>query len=208
MKLRVNLYVQALQPVKEKISLKLLVSSTLGLSAVLLLLSLLFTMHTETKQKQLATLQQQVKEQTQTVTQLQQTLDSRQPAPALVKQRTELNQIIAQKQRLLQFVQNEQRKTSVQYSPVFQYLASIDPDGFWLSSFSLNATSSQFSGYVTQAELLPQWLNKLSDTAFFKGHSFSQFEIKQTDKSEALVFKVTSSSSASASAGTAKEAKP
>lgn len=207
MKLRVNLYVQALQPVKEKISLKLLVSSTLGLSAVLLLLSLLFTMHTETKQKQLATLQQQVKEQTQAVTQLQQTLDSRQPAPALVKQRTELNQIIAQKQRLLQFVQNEQRKTSVQYSPVFQYLASIDPDGFWLSSFSLNATSSQFSGYVTQAELLPQWLNKLSDTAFFKGHSFSQFEIKQTDKSEALVFKVTSSSSSS-SAVTAKEAKP
>lgn len=207
MKLRVNLYVQALQPVKEKISLKLLVSSTLGLSAVLLLLSLLFTMHTETKQKQLATLQQQVKEQTQAVTQLQQTLDSRQPAPALVKQRTELNQIIAQKQRLLQFVQNEQRKTSVQYSPVFQYLASIDPDGFWLSSFSLNATSSQFSGYVTQAELLPQWLNKLSDTAFFKGHSFSQFEIKQTDKSEALVFKVTSSSSSS-SADTAKEAKP
>ena len=208
MKLRVNLYVQALQPVKEKISLKLLVSSTLGLSAVLLLLSLLFTMHTETKQKHLATLQQQVKEQTQAVTQLQQTLDSRQPAPALVKQRTELNQIIAQKQRLLQFVQNEQRKTSVQYSPVFQYLASIDPDGFWLSSFSLNATSSQFSGYVTQAELLPQWLNKLSDTAFFKGHSFSQFEIKQTDKSEALVFKVTSSSSASSSAVTAKEAKP
>lgn len=207
MKLRVNLYVQALQPVKEKISLKLLVSSTLGLSTVLLLLSLLFTMHTETKQKQLAALQQQVKEQTQAVTQLQQTIDSRQPAPALVKQRTELNQIIAQKQRLLQFVQNEQRKTSVQYSPVFQYLASIDPDGFWLSSFSLNATSSQFSGYVTQAELLPQWLNKLSDTAFFKGHSFSQFEIKQTDKSEALVFKVTSSSS-SASAGTAKEAKP
>lgn len=204
MKLRVNLYVQALQPVKEKISLKLLVSSTLGLSAVLLLLSLLFTMHTETKQKQLAALQQQVKEQTQAVTQLQQTIDSRQPAPALVKQRTELNQIIAQKQRLLQFVQNEQRKTSVQYSPVFQYLASIDPDGFWLSSFSLNATSSQFSGYVTQAELLPQWLNKLSDTAFFKGHSFSQFEIKQTDKSEALVFKVTSSSSAD----TAKEAKP
>jgi Tfp pilus assembly protein PilN len=207
LKLRVNLYVQALQPVKEKISLKLLVSSTLGLSAVLLLLSLLFTMHTETKQKQLAALQQQVKEQTQAVTQLQQTIDSRQPAPALIKQRTELNQIIAQKQRLLQFVQNEQRKTSVQYSPVFQYLASIDPDGFWLSSFSLNATSSQFSGYVTQAELLPQWLNKLSDTAFFKGHSFSQFEIKQTDKSEALVFKVTSSS-ASASAGTAKEAKP
>lgn len=207
MKLRVNLYVQALQPVKEKISLKLLVSSTLGLSAVLLLLSLLFTMHTETKQKQLAALQQQVKEQTQAVTQLQQTIDSRQPAPALVKQRTELNQIIAQKQRLLQFVQNEQRKTSVQYSPVFQYLASIDPDGFWLSSFSLNATSSQFSGYVTQAELLPQWLNKLSDTAFFKGHSFSQFEIKQTDKSEALVFKVTSSSSSS-SAVTAKEAKP
>lgn len=207
MKLRVNLYVQALQPVKEKISLKLLVSSTLGLSTVLLLLSLLFTMHTETKQKQLAALQQQVKEQTQAVTQLQQTIDSRQPAPALVKQRTELNQIIAQKQRLLQFVQNEQRKTSVQYSPVFQYLASIDPDGFWLSSFSLNATSSQFSGYVTQAELLPQWLNKLSDTAFFKGHSFSQFEIKQTDKSEALVFKVTSSS-ASASAVTAKEAKP
>ena len=194
MKLRVNLYVTALQPVKEKISLKLLVNSTLGLCAVLLLAGFVLTMHTETKQKQLAALQQQVKTQTQELTQLQQTLGSRQPAPELVKQRTELNQIIAQKQKLLQFVQNEQRKTSVQYSPVFQYLANIDPDGFWLNSFSLNATSSQFSGYVTQAELLPKWLSRLSDTAFFKGHSFSQFEIKQTDKTEALVFKVTSSS--------------
>ena len=204
MKLRVNLYVQALQPVKEKISLKLLVSSTLGLCVVLLIAGLVMNMQTQTKQAELAVLQQQVKAQEQQLTQLQATLGSRQPSPALVKQRTELNQIIAQKQKLLQFVQSEQLKTSVKYSPVFKYLASIDPQGFWLSSFSLNANSSQFSGYVTEPELLPKWLNQLGGTEFFKGHTFSQFEIKQVENTEALAFKVTSSAAGVAS----EEAKP
>jgi Tfp pilus assembly protein PilN len=204
LKLRVNLYVQALQPVKEKISLKLLVSSTLGLCVVLLVAGLIMNMQTEAKQAELALLQQQVSAQTQELTQLQATLGSRQPSPALVKQRTDLNQIIAQKQKLLQFVQGEQVKTSVKYSPVFKYLASIDPQGFWLSGFSLNASSSQFSGYVTEPELLPKWLNQLSGTEFFKGHTFSQFEIKQVENTEALAFKVTSSAAGAATL----EAKP
>lgn len=203
MKLRVNLYVQALQPVKEKISLNLLVSSTLGLSALLLVVGLVINMQTDSKKSELALLQQQVAAQAQQLTQLQQTIGNRQPSAVLVKQHTELTQIIAQKQKLLRFVQGEQLKTSVQYSPVFRYLASIDPQGFWLDSFSLNANSSQFSGYVTEAELLPQWLTQLSGTAFFKGHTFSQFEIKQEEKVEALAFRVTSSAS-----GAAAEAKP
>ena len=203
MKLRVNLYVQALQPVKEKISLNLLVSSTLGLSALLLVVGLVINMQTDSKKSELALLQQQVAAQAQQLTQLQQTIGNRQPSAVLVKQHTELTQIIAQKQKLLRFVQGEQLKTSVQYSPVFRYLASIDPQGFWLDSFSLNANSSQFSGYVTEAELLPQWLTQLSGTAFFKGHTFSQFEIKQEEKVEALAFKVTSSAS-----GAAAETKP
>ena len=204
MKLRVNLYVQALQPVKEKISLKLLVSSTLGLCVLLLVAGLIMNMQTEAKQAELALLQQQVSAQTQELTHLQATLGSRQPSPALVKQRTDLNQMIAQKQKLLQFVQGEQVKTSVKYSPVFKYLASIDPQGFWLSGFSLNANSSQFSGYVTEPELLPKWLNQLSGTEFFKGHTFSQFEIKQVENTEALAFKVTSSAAGAATL----EAKP
>ncbi|MBY0418548.1 MAG: hypothetical protein K2W88_10875, partial [Pararheinheimera sp.] len=194
----------ALQPVKEKISLKLLVSSTLGLCVVLLVAGLIMDMQTEAKQAELAVLQQQVNTQAQQLTELQATLGSRQPSPALVKQRTDLNQIIAQKQKLLQFVQGEQLKTSVKYSPVFKYLASIDPQGFWLSGFSLNASSSQFSGYVTEPELLPKWLNQLSGTEFFKGHTFSQFEIKQVENTEALAFKVTSSAAGAATS----EAKP
>jgi Tfp pilus assembly protein PilN len=209
LKLRVNLYVQALQPVKEKISLKLLISSTFGLCAVLLAAGLIMNTHTEAKQAELAVLQQQVKNQELQLTQLQATIGNRQPSPALVKQRVELNQVIAQKQKLLQFVQGEQLKTSVKYSPVFKYLASIDPQGFWLSGFSLNASSSQFSGYVTEAELLPKWLNQLSGTEFFKGQTFSQFEIKQVENTEALAFKVTSSAVGAATVGAAtSEAKP
>lgn len=204
MKLRVNLYVQALQPVKEKLSLKLLVSSTVGLCAVLLVTGLLINMQVDSKKAELVVLQQQVKTQEQQLTQLQQKLGVREPTPALVKQHTELSQTIAQKQKLLQFVQGEQLKTSVKYSPVFQYLASIDAQGFWLDSFSLDAGSSQFSGYVTEASLLPQWLTQLSHSAFFKGQTFSQFEIKQEEKTEALAFKVTSS----AAAVTTEEAKP
>lgn len=193
MKLRVNLYVQALQPVQEKISLKLLVNSTAGLSALLLVVGLIMNAQADSKQEELVALQGQVKGQEQKLKQLQDTLGNRQPSPALVKERTELSQTIAQKQKLLQFVQGEQLKTSVQYSPVFQYLASIDPQGFWLGSFSLKANASQFSGYVTEPELLPEWLNKLGRTEFFKGHTFSQFEINQLENTEALAFKVTSS---------------
>lgn len=204
MKLRVNLYVSALQPVKEKISLNLLIGSVAGLSALLVATGLIVNLQTDAKKTNLTALQQQVKTQEQQLIQLQQTLGKREPSPVLVKQHTALTQTIAQKQKLLQFVQGEQLKTSVKYSPVFQYLAAVDSQGFWLDGFSLNATSSQFSGYVTEAELLPQWLNKLSGTAFFKGHTFSHFEIKQDEKTEALAFKVTSSALVAAT----EEAKP
>lgn len=204
MKLRVNLYVQSLQPVKEKISLKLLVGSTFGLCAVLMAMGLIMNTQADSKQAELAVLQQQVKAQEQQLAQLQATVGNRQPSAELVRQRADLSQIIRQKQKLLQFVQGEQLKTSVKYSPVFKYLASIDPEGFWLDGFSLNASSSQFSGYVTEPELLPKWLNQLSGTAFFTGHTFSQFEIKQVENTEALAFKVTSSAAGTASA----EAKP
>jgi exonuclease VII large subunit len=192
LKLRVNLYVQALQPVKEKVSLKLLVSTCLVLSLLLSATSRLITTQTEAKKAELATLQKQLKSQEQQLKQLQDNIGKRQPSAALVKQQADLKQTITQKQKLLKFVQNEQQKVSVHYAPVFRYLAEIDPTGFWLESFSLTADASQFSGYVTEPELLPGWLNQLGKTDFFKGHSFSQFEIKQLEQKEALAFKVTS----------------
>lgn len=192
MKLRVNLYVAALQPVKEKISLTTLVASVAAVSAILIGAGFIISGMAENKQAELDLLQQQVKMQTQQIDALQQALSKKAPSPALVKQKTELTQTIAQKQKLLQFVHGEQRKTSVKFSPVFDYLATIDPAGFWLDSFSLNATSSQFSGYVTQPELLPEWINRLSDATFFTGHTFSQFEIKKEENNEALAFKITS----------------
>lgn len=189
---------------KKKVSLNLLVGSTLGLCVLLWVAGLLINLQTGAKQTELTVLQQQVKSQTDQITQLQKIINDRKPSELLIKQHTELTQTIAQKQKLLQFVQGEQVKTSVQYSPVFKYLAGIDPDGFWLDSFSLNASSSEFSGFVTQAELLPQWLTQLSGTEFFKGHTFSRFEISQSDKTEALAFKVKSSAVDAVSA----EAKP
>ena len=199
MKLRVNLYVQALRPVKEKISLKLTVYSVAGLVCLLLVISVALANFTDAKKSELKQLQSQVKQQEEQVAQLQKVLGSRAPSAILVKQQSDLKQAIVQKQKLLQFVQGEQKKTSVKYSPVFDYLAAIDPQGLWLESFSLSATSSQFSGYVSEPELLPQWLTKLSATAFFKGHTFAQFEIKQQDTTEALSFKVVSSATAAES---------
>lgn len=192
MKLRVNLYVAALQPVREKVSLNLLVSCTAGVSVLLLAAGFVLSGMTKATKTELDIVQQQLKAQTQQIDSLQLALSNRAPSAALVKQKTELTQTIAQKQKLLQFVHGEQRKTSVKFSPVFDYLAAIDPVGFWLDSFSLNASSSQFSGYVTEPELLPGWIHQLSGAEFFSGHTFSQFELKKAENSEALVFKITS----------------
>lgn len=192
MKLRVNLYVTALQPVKEKISLTTLVGSVASISALLICAGFMLSGMAGTKQAELEVLQQQVKTQTQQIDTLQQGLRNKAPSAALVKQKEELTQTIVQKQKLLQFVHGEQRKTSVKFSPVFAYLAAIDSSGFWLDSFSLNATSSQFSGYVTQPELLPEWINRLGGAPFFTGHTFAQFELKKQDNNEALAFRITS----------------
>ncbi|MBY0419159.1 MAG: PilN domain-containing protein [Pararheinheimera sp.] len=193
MKLRVNLYTQALQPVKEKISLNLIAYSLAGALIFLTLMSIALTFLADSKKSELKQIQNQVKLQEKQIAQLQTELGSRAPSAILVKQQSELKQAIVQKQKLLQFVQGEQKKTSVKYSPIFDYLATIDPQGLWLESFSLSATSSQFSGYVIEPELLPEWLTKLSSTAFFKGHTFAQFEIRQQENMEALSFKVVSS---------------
>ncbi len=195
MKLRVNLYTQALQPVKEKISFTLTVCSVAALLGILIFISVALTFYADAKKSELQLLQGQLKQQEEQLAQLQKELSSRAPSAILVKQQSDLKQVIVQKQKLLQFIQGEQKKTSVKYSPIFDYLASIDPQGLWLDSFSLSATSSQFSGYVIEPELLPEWLNKLSATAFFKGHTFAQFEIRQQEKTEALSFKVVSSAS-------------
>lgn len=204
MKLRVNLYVAALQPIREKVSLNLLSGCVVILSVVLLCVGFALSSMAKAKQTELDIVQQQLKAQTRQIDNLQLALSNRAPSAALVKQKAELTQTIAQKQKLLQFVHGEQRKTSVKFSTVFDYLAAIDPVGFWLDSFSLNASSSQFSGYVTEPESLPDWINKLSGAAFFSGHTFSQFELKKAEDSEALVFKITSVAQKTATAEVSK----
>jgi len=212
MKSRLNLYGDSLRPVKEKISLKLVVTSVVATTVGMAALGLIVGMVQNNQSQQLQQLSGSVKSSQQQIEQLQQTLAKREPSPTLVRRQSELEQSVAQKQKLLAFIQNEQKKTSVRFSPVFDYLADIDQQGLWLKSFSLALGESQFTGVVTQPDLLPLWLNLLSKNEFFKGQSFSQFEVAEQKDGAELEFVVrakmleTPTSESAASVAKAKEA--
>ncbi|WP_337880328.1 PilN domain-containing protein [Rheinheimera sp.] len=204
MKLRLNLYTQAIQPEREKVSLKLVLQIVLSLVLVLTLLGLVLDYRAASLTEELAAMQQKTAAQQSQIEQLRTRLQAKTPSPLLVKQHSELSQMLAQKNKLLNFVQNEQKKTAVKYGPVFDYLAQIDPQGFWLTSFKLSAQRSTFKGYVLKADLLPYWLNQLGQNAFFKGQSFAQFELEQ-HQSQVLSF-VVQSEKATAAETTAGDA--
>ena len=193
MKLRLNLYTSAIKPEQEKISLKLVVQVVGCLVLVMTLVGLALDYRSDATSQELAAMQQQTAAQQSQIEQLRTRLQARVPSPVLVKQHEELTQLLSLKNKLLSYVQNEQKKTAVKYGPVFDYLAKIDPKGFWLTSFRLSADSSTFQGYVLKAELLPYWLNQLSQNEFFKGQSFAQFELEQErDQTQAMSFVVQS----------------
>ncbi|WP_419571252.1 PilN domain-containing protein [Rheinheimera sp.] len=193
MKLRLNLYTSAIKPEQEKVSLKLVVQVVGCLVLVMTLVGLALDYRSDATSQELAAMQQQTAAQQSQIEQLRTRLQARVPSPVLVKQHDELTQALSQKNKLLSYVQNEQKKTAVKYGPVFDYLAKIDPKGFWLTSFRLSPDSSTFQGYVLKAELLPYWLNQLSQNEFFKGQSFAQFELEQErDQTQAMSFVVQS----------------
>lgn len=191
MKQRINLYQPVLQPVPQRFALPALLS---GCGVVILLLVAV----TVQLQYQLQQLQQQtdkinaaVQLKTEELTNLQLALDNRQPAADLQKQAEQLNQELAQKQQLLQYLTVDQQASAPHYAEVMQQLSTLDLPQFWLRSFRLGQAGVEFVGVTQDAAAVPFWLKKLGQSPQFSGQQFSAVQLQPLPQNY-LQFRVSS----------------
>jgi Tfp pilus assembly protein PilN len=112
------------------------------------------------------------------------TLSARAPADALLRQVERLERERAGKQALLGRLEGEAMGNQRGFSAHLEGLGRQHPEGLWLRRVYLGAGGRRLGleGGVTDAELLPRYLNALSGEPAFAGTQFDSFSLRRPER--------------------------
>lgn len=114
---------------------------------------------------------------------------------ALLTQIEQLEQQEKMQQQVLQTVSLSSATPDKGYAALMRGFAKQSLESLWLTSFSINSSNDQLniSGRTTQADLVPEYIARLSNEPALKGKSFSalnmhlnKLEVAPTNKTSAL----------------------
>lgn len=197
MKNRINLYIPELRPQKDPLSLaKLLITSGVVLSAVLVVSSILTTQVVQVK-KALKAEQVIAEQQQASLNQLQAQLEQKQNKSKYAQELKIIESEIAHKKLMFDFIAERSEADAVYFASVMTDLARFHDSRIWLTEFKLSHGNVKLAGVAQNASALPYWLDSLKQSDFFSGQSFSVMEFEQ--KNSAVSFTI---------AGSEQEAKP
>lgn len=181
MKYLANLYVAELQPNRDPLTLKVVVTVFAGMIALVVLLALGGGYYVASQQalaeelsSRNAAVQRQVK---QVQEELQQALHDRQ----LINEIESLQQSIAQRRRLMHQMQLLTQAGQASFAEVLTDLARVDSDQVWLTRILLANYEMTLQGQTTVAHALPHWLANFSHYATLRNRHFGVFELRDED---------------------------
>lgn len=107
------------------------------------------------------------------------TMGARKPSPVLVDNVAQAEQAIRAQQMVLDLLAQGELGNQTGFSVYFQALSRQTINGLWLTGFELIGAGSQISinGRALQAELIPQFINKLKLEPSFAGAHFTALDI-------------------------------
>lgn len=196
MKTSVNLYSAEFQPSLRLMSLSLVILLCL-ISALLISSLYLYDLTQEQQQQQtLNDIEQQKKQQTMLLKTLQADLVNLKKDPALLQQIDNQQATLALKKRVLQTLLGQEDLKSNGFSALMSELANNHPKGLWLTHIGLNGTEVILEGAASQSSVIPQWVDSLGETQYFKGQEFSETRLYRNAEQQ-LMFVISTAKSES-----------
>ncbi|NRA54598.1 MAG: hypothetical protein HRU23_10670 [Gammaproteobacteria bacterium] len=177
MKNRINLYTPALQPVKEILPFNLLLASW---GAVIILIGLATggLLWQQSMQNNVnLELADKLQAAQQTLTTRATELAQRNDKVALLKQKSELSNKIAIKQRILATMKQQTQSNSQGYSDLFLALAELPATGIWLTKINIEYAGVNLHGGALHSNDVLLWIEALKEVKPLMGQDFSSLKI-------------------------------
>jgi len=188
----INLYTEELRPSKEKMQAGTAVA-ILALAVLLLAVAAGFVRYQNAQlTDQLASRQQKVESLEQSVAQLTEEAESRQPDPQVEAALSRVSDTLVRRQRLLAQVENLMSEDTAGFSAPLAALARQVPSGVWLTRIRLNAQNGDvgLSGRAQAGKLVPAYLEALGEEPAFQGKTFGAFRLERSEQGRWIEFRV------------------
>lgn len=131
--------------------------------------------------KKLVVVQSQLSQKQQTVMEMTNALTQKQQDPKLLALAQNLENIIQEKESLIQELKRLDTLRSSEFSEVLNSLSKVDKNELWLTNISVVKQDVQISGELSNPLALPLWIRSLSQTEFFNNMSFNKAQIARTE---------------------------
>lgn len=204
MKQFANLYLKELQPNRERLTLNFLAAVTGAVIAVLVVVTLASSFMVNGKKAEVTSLQQQLSQLQKQIKEQQDVLNTALNDPQLLGEIAQVEQKVAQQQRLLQQMLQTTAGSQTSFAGVMHDIAAVDIDDLWLTNITVNESQLSLRGNSLNPTVLPIWLNSFSAQPNLRGRQFGVFELRVGSDQEVLQFTVGSLGSAA----TTGEVKP
>ena len=190
MKQSINLYHSSLLPSKERLPLK----TVLWVNGIALLLLSALTVgmdhFIELKQRESDKVTASVRSIDNDIDTLTDKLEMKRNTQFLQKDLDALRLKVENREQLLGYMQtSELSLRTTQYQKVMDDLANFHNPNLWLTSITITNDELRLTGNTIRPSAIPEWLQKLQGSTFFRGKTFSTVKFENdNDNSDVKTF--------------------
>ena len=190
MKRTINLYQESLKPQKEKLPFDKVLWINGGAFVVMLALTVVFNVLASSKESALKARANDVSVLNNELKQLQAQLEEKRNITALEAQLADVQKKIQNREALFEFVESgELSNDATQFVEVMRDLATYHHNDLWLTQIEIDPSKVRLTGQTVTPAAVPIWFEKLEQSPFFKGKSFSHVKFDQVaDKDRVRTF--------------------
>ncbi|WP_269518474.1 PilN domain-containing protein [Alteromonas sp. BMJM2] len=190
MKRSINLYHPSLLPSKERLPLKNVLWVNGAALVLLLALTVGMEQFIELKQRKSDKVTASVKNIDDEINALTDKLAAKRDTQSVQKDLDSLRVKVKNREQLLDYMQTgELSLQTTQYQNVMDDLANFHNPNLWLTSITITRDELRLTGNTIKPSAIPQWLQKLQGSTFFKGKTFSTVNFEnESDDSDVKTF--------------------
>lgn len=178
---QINLVNDALRKQKEILSTSVLVRLVGGFFLLLCLVAGYLLQQTHKLETERAAWAKQAEDARNGLTQAAQQFPPRQPSPVLQAEIKDAEAKIQSRDRVLEVLNSGAVGKSQGFSALMESFARQGVNGLWLTGISVNGAGDQMriSGNAMSADLIPQYITRLSSEPALRGRKFTAFQVGQ-----------------------------
>ncbi|HEX4909237.1 MAG TPA: PilN domain-containing protein [Permianibacter sp.] len=186
---QINLFLPEFAPTPQRFGLRVLLRSLLGVLLLLLLIGVFLVQQLAQERERTQAARQALDA---VITTIGETRGNEQARQNVAAQLEQLRAQLAQRQALLQDLQQREAKQTSGFASLLQTLAETHDQRLWLTTFSVKGDHLQLSGETLNAAAVPAWLSRLQAKPPVQGLRFAGLQMQRVDaKPGVLAFSLT-----------------